>query len=160
MPYVKSSAWYAHSELVLQTMVSSTDQAERLFGVRKILELRGTNQMGSDHHEKKRHQHESQLNVAANSLEELISWNEAQEPVLTRGIQSEKLKEFITRHMDVTQFPVHGQWIERCVKEVTADPGQVFGYSRRDGFIRARMAHREGMPKFVTKKDVMRMANQ
>ena len=39
-------------------------------------------------------------------------------------------------------MPVHGQSMERCVKEVTADAEAVYGYDRRDGFIKAMLEHR------------------
>ena len=45
--------------------------------------------------------------------------------------------------MSVPTMPVHGQSVERCVKEVSAASQAVYGYERRDGFIRARLAHRE-----------------
>ena len=45
--------------------------------------------------------------------------------------------------MKVPDFPVHGQSIERCVKEVTKASAAVYGEERRDGFIRATLAHRK-----------------
>ena len=51
-----------------------------------------------------------------------------------------------------------GQSMERCVKEVTAAAEAVYGYDRRDGFIRARLEHRDitgGL--FLSKKDHARI---
>ena len=45
--------------------------------------------------------------------------------------------------MNVSNISVHGQSMERCVKEVTAAAESVYGYERRDGFIRARLEHRQ-----------------
>ena len=39
-PYICSGAWFADSEAVLLTLVSSTDRDERKFVVEKILERR------------------------------------------------------------------------------------------------------------------------
>ena len=41
MPTVKGSAWYAHSEAILQSMLASKDRDLRKKGVEKILEIRG-----------------------------------------------------------------------------------------------------------------------
>ncbi|KAG0715733.1 hypothetical protein GWK47_000101 [Chionoecetes opilio] len=41
MPTVKRSAWYAHSEAIFQTMLCSEDQKERIWGVERILAIRG-----------------------------------------------------------------------------------------------------------------------
>ena len=53
-------------------------------------------------------------------------------------------------------FPsANTQGVELVVKEVTTASASVFGYERRGGFIRARLAHRELMPAFSSKKDVI-----
>ena len=44
MPHVKSTAWNA--EHILQTMLGSTDRAEREFAINKILTIRGSNELG------------------------------------------------------------------------------------------------------------------
>ncbi|KAK1889847.1 Transcription elongation factor A protein-like 4 [Dissostichus eleginoides] len=41
MPTVRRSAWYAHSEAILQTLLCSEDQKERIEGVERILAIRG-----------------------------------------------------------------------------------------------------------------------
>ena len=43
----------------------------------------------------------------------------------------------------------------RCVKMVTEAAAAVCGQEARDGYIRARVHHREEMPVFTTKKHVM-----
>lgn len=43
------------------------------------------------------------------------------------------------------------------VKEVTAASAAVYGYERRDGFIRGRAAHRELMPMFCSKQDLVNL---
>ena len=44
--------------------------------------------------------------------------------------------------------------IERGVKEVTQPSEAMYGFERRDGFIRARAANRKLMPKLNTKKNL------
>ena len=44
--------------------------------------------------------------------------------------------------MEVPRYPVHGQSVERAVKEVTAAAISVYGPECRDGWVRARLAHR------------------
>ena len=38
---VNRSAWFAHSENIIQTMLCSDDQLERVIGVEKVLAIRG-----------------------------------------------------------------------------------------------------------------------
>ena len=41
MPTVKRSAWYAHREAILQSMLTCEDKDLRRKGVEKILDIRG-----------------------------------------------------------------------------------------------------------------------
>ena len=59
--------------------------------------------------------------------------------------------------MSVPYRPVHGQCMERAVKQVTRACESVFGAEARDGFIRAGVANRQLMPKNETKKDLVKM---
>ena len=152
--YVKSSAWYAHSEMVLQTMLCSSDERERSFAVAQIRDIRDGQDKGDTSVRFRKH---PILNMQAATLADLINWEDAHEPVLTCDIPSDELQQFIETPMEVPSFPVHGQSIERCVKEVTAAAMHVYGSDRRDGYIRARAAHRQLMPKFISKKDALRL---
>ena len=40
-PYIRSGAWFSHSEALLFTLGSSPIKEEREFGVNRILEIRG-----------------------------------------------------------------------------------------------------------------------
>ena len=40
-PYIRSGAWFSHSEALLLTLVSSPIKEVREFGVNRILEIRG-----------------------------------------------------------------------------------------------------------------------
>ena len=123
-PYVKSSCWYAHSEMILQTMISSEDAEEWRFAVETITKIRGSANKGSTVVRFRRHPDQ---NPQAATLEELVSWEDAHEPVLTTGISTNELQLFLSKPMQLPSFPVNGQSIERCVKEVTAAAQQVVG---------------------------------
>ena len=45
-PYVQSSCWYSHSEMILQTMISSEDPEERRFAVETMTNIRGKRHQG------------------------------------------------------------------------------------------------------------------
>ena len=67
----------------------------------------------------------------------------------------EELKECLDRTFKVPKFSIHTQSTERCVKLVTEAAASVVGQERRDGFIRSRIHHREQMPVFRTKEQIM-----
>ena len=60
--------------------------------------------------------------------------------------------------MEVVNFPVHGQALERCVKEVTGASASVFGQESRDGFNKATLAYRNILPVNHSKKDLIKVA--
>ena len=97
------------------------------------------------------------LNPNAESLKELIEWKEAKEPVLTCKLTKEEIKAFRNEPMLVPYYCLHTQGIERAVKEVTAASEAVYGFERRDGFIRARAENRELMPKLSSKKSLEKL---
>ena len=140
-PYLESSAWWAHPEMLLQTLLCSNSADDRKFAVEKILQLR----QRTVNSENIRTHHKVKLNRKASCLKELIIWEEDKitEPILTLKLSEDQIKNFETAPMSVPEIPVHGQSMERCVKEVTAASEAVYGYERRDGFIRARLVNRE-----------------
>ena len=139
--------------MVLQTLLCSEDKADREFAVEKILEVREAKV--EENGANIRTRHKTKINKEATSLKDLILWDcsEISEPVLTLSLSAEDLRMFKTDPMEVVDVPVHGQGVERCVKEVTAASEAVYGYERRDGFIRARIAHRQLTGKVRSKKD-------
>ena len=152
MPHVMSTAWNAHSEHILQTMLASTDRSEREFAIHKILAIRGSNKLGD---RQPRARKTPQINTEATRLQDLIDWStDIHEPVLTCHIPSENLSNYLEKEMTVPKFPVHGQSIERCVQAVTRACGAVFGEDRRDGFIHASLAHRRLAPSLESKQDL------
>ena len=45
-PYIRTGAWYSHSECVLLHLVTSDRKEQREFGVKQILAVRGKNEFG------------------------------------------------------------------------------------------------------------------
>ena len=64
------------------------------------------------------------------------------EPVLTCKLSS-PVKAFVAVTMIVSAYPANIQEAQRVVKEVTAASAVMFGFERRDGFIRRRATHRK-----------------
>ena len=77
-------------------------------------------------------------------------------PVIKAMIDAER-KELITSEVTQTvsfpKFPCHTQAVERHVKLVTEVAKTVCGQKSRDGFIRARVASRQLMQTFESKRD-------
>ena len=151
LPTLQRSSWNSHSESVLQTMLCSEDKEEREFAVQTILEVRGNRNKGDLLPRPRKH---PELNLNATRLQDMISWKEAKEPVMTCNLRKEELLAFKEGPMIVPYYPVHTQVIERAVKEVTEASGTVFGFERRDGWVRARAENREMLPKVSSKKDL------
>ena len=152
MPYLRTSSWFAHSEAILQTMLCSDDIRERKFAVDKILKIRGKELLGRT---APRARKLPKLNAQAKSLQTLISWDRAHEPLLSCHLSKDDLKAFIIKPMEVSKYSGHTQPIERAVKEVTAASAAVYGEERRDGWVRSRAESRSVMPKVNSKKDLL-----
>ena len=156
LPYVESSAWNAHSENLLQTLLCSSDSGDRRFAVERICRLRGSAEFGDTSVRPRRN---PKLKKNAKTLVDLIDWsNDVHEPILTCSISRKDLSKLRSAPMEVVNFPLHGQAIERCVKEVTRASATVYGEESRDGFIKATLAHRSILPVNETKKDMMKLA--
>ena len=54
-------------------------------------------------------------------------------------------------------YPNHTQSTERAVKQVTEAAGSVCGQEKRDGYVRARIGHRETVSSFRSKKDSLKL---
>ncbi|KAG0722390.1 hypothetical protein GWK47_006057 [Chionoecetes opilio] len=65
------------------------------------------------------------------------------------------IQEILVKPYEVPEFSIHTQSTERVVKQVAEAAAAVVGQQARDGFIRTRAHHRETMPCFRSKKDMM-----
>ena len=154
--HVKRSAWYSHSEAVLQTLLCSSDAAERAFAVDQILRLRDGRELGDI--SCRQRVHEKTFNYQATRRQDLCRWDSnVHEPVMACSLTTHQLQTLVDEPMNIPYRPVHGQSMERCVKQVTRACASVFGSAARDGFVRAGVAHRQMVPKNRTKKDLTAM---
>jgi hypothetical protein len=165
---VQRGSWYAHSEHLLQTLISSESEEDRRFAINKIVEIRekaketeqkkaetikGRKKSKQVDHKKIRDRKTPELNMEAKNLKELISWEaDICEPVLTENLTEDQLREYYAKPMEVPYFCLHTQSVERCVKQTTQASKTVYGYKKRDQYIRASAAHRKELPVFNTKK--------
>ena len=151
--YVRTGAWYSHPECLLLSLLASPHPEDREFAVQQVLKLRGSNEYGDTG---VRSRITPRLNLSATTLIELIPWkpDEVQEPSLTCSLSKAEIQGFLEEPFVPPQFSCHTQSTERCVKLVTEAAAAVCGQDARDGYIRARLQHREEMPTFKTKKDI------
>ena len=152
MPTVRTSAWFAHSEAILVTMLCSEEEEERRFAVLKIISIRGKQELGDT---SLRLRTLPYLNTQATTLEKMIDWEGATEPIVTCKLTKSELLKLIGKPMEVEYFPCHTQAIERAVKEVTAAASAVYGAERRNGFIRGRAKHIDLVPRINSKQDLI-----
>ena len=107
MPTVKRSAWYAHSEALIQTLLCSEDQKKRIEGMERILAIRGDGdpdtQLGDSSVRTRR---TPDINCDASTIGDLIIWSECvSEPPLTCSLNTSEVKNFINTPMKVPNWP-------------------------------------------------------
>jgi hypothetical protein len=136
---LKRSAWNSHSEAVLQTMICSQDREERDLAINMIIMIRGRNTLGNT---KPRPMKLPKLNVEATQLKPLIGWKGIKKPILTCNLTKDDIKNFREEAMQVPYYCLHTQGLERSVKETTHASEAVYGFERRDGYIRGRVESR------------------
>ena len=149
--YVKSRAWFAHTEPLLLSLLASSDKEERTFAVDKLLDLRGEAEQGD---KSRRERRTPNINMSVRTLRELIDWEQEliHEPIIMCDLIPQEILEIKNKPLVVPHYPLHTQSVERVVKEVTQASSAVCGLEKRDGFIKARVAHREVTPKLIYKK--------
>ena len=109
-PYICSGAWFAHSEAVLLTLVSSSDREERQFRVKEILRKRGDDEFGDLN---VRPHRTPKINLEATTLASLISWeNDIHEPVFTAGLSRAEVLALVDKAFNAPYFPSHTQSTE------------------------------------------------
>ena len=80
--YIRTGAWYSHSDFLLLSLLASSDPSDRRFAVNQILKLRGHSEYADS---SVRPRVTPKLNLSATSLTKLITWKagKVDEPVLT-----------------------------------------------------------------------------
>ena len=149
-------AYHAHPENLLLALQTSSDGEDRVFAVDRILQLRRGNEFGD---KSVRYHKTPEINFNCEGLRDLIYWDKTAcyEPIFTCNLSRDEIEEFETNPISVPDYPIHSQSTERAVQEVSKAALTVFGQEKRDGFVRARIAHREVLPVFASKKDVMQI---
>ena len=79
---VKRSAWYAHSENVIQTLLCSADVEDRKRGIEKIVKIRGDYNLDMKGDNSVRSRKTPAINIEATNLLDMIDWNETLETPL------------------------------------------------------------------------------
>ena len=156
--HIQRSAWYSHSENILQSMLCSDQEEERWWGVNKIISLReaGEDSLGNNQPRSRR---TPEINFEATSLKDLIDWEKenVHEPPLTCHLTTAELRHFYGTPMQVPSWSTHTQAVERCVKMVTEACGTVYGEERRDGLIKSQQLKRQLMSKNSSKQDITKL---
>nr|XP_047127151.1 uncharacterized protein LOC124808078 [Hydra vulgaris] len=152
--YTQVGAWYANHESILISLLSSYNAEDYDFAVDRILKLRGNDILGDM---QIRPRKTPKLNFAATTLQELVKWENGvvQEPVFTCSLTRDNLLLLRLIPLITPSIKIHTQSAERAVKQVTVASMSVVGPYARDGYIRDRAKHRELLPVFKTKKEIL-----
>ena len=147
-------AYSAHSENLLTSLLCSDNQEERRFAVNEILKVRGGQEEGDMSVRIRRN---PKINMAASAPIELIDWTSETvlEPVFTCNMTISEIEALVDEPLAIDNYTTHAKFYERAVHEVSKSTTSVFVEDRRDGWVRARMDHREIMPVFTTKKHIL-----
>ena len=97
------------------------------------------------------------INIAASAPIELMDWTSdpALETVFTWNMEISEIETLVDEPIAIDNYTTHAKFYERAVHEVPKSITSVFVEDRRDGWVRARMDHREIMPVFTTKKHIL-----
>lgn len=156
--YIQINAYFAHPENILISMVTDERPHIRRLGIERILQARRIHPES----EGIRFFHVPKLNFNAKDYTELIQWEEEAitPPPIFANISSEDLQVILNddsegspRALEVPDFPVHTQSVERHVKMVSEAAASGCGNERRDGNIRQKIKSRQVMPGYKSKKD-------
>ena len=111
--YLRTGAWFAHSECLLLSLLASPNPEERGFAVEKIVTLRAGEEFGNNSVRPRR---TPKLNLAATSLLDLIDWKTAdvQEPSFTCSLATSEILSFKASPYNPPKFSCHTQSTERC----------------------------------------------
>ena len=116
-PVIQRGAWHGHPENLLLSMIGSDDPMKRKFAVNTIKMLRAGAVQGDS---SVRDFHVPELNFQADSLYNLIDWSGdgtvLHEPVLTCGVRTDQLEQYLDKPLTRPNIDCHTQSCERAVK--------------------------------------------
>ena len=131
-PVIQRGAWHGHPENLLLSMIGSDDLRKRTFAVNTIKMLRGGEVQGDS---SVRDFHVPELNFQADSLYNLIDWSGDEtvlhEPVLTCGVRTDQLEQYLDKPLSRPNIDCHTQSCERAVKVCFSFP---FSYLKSNLF--------------------------
>lgn len=154
-PVIHRNAYFAHPENLLLAMMTDHRPHIRKLGLRRVMKARAVKPSGKI----RKFKIPAKLNFDAVEYFDMIDWAVCpiSEPPVIKSMTDAELKELIMTEVTPTvsfpKFPCHTQSVERHVKLVTEAAKTVCGQKSRDGFIRARIASRQLMPTFESKRD-------
>ena len=110
--YLRTGAWFSHSECLLLSLLASSNTVDRCFAVDQIVKLRAGEEFGDNSVRPRR---TPKLNLSATSLLNLIDWNTAdvQEPSFTCTIATSEILSFKASPCNPPKFSCHTQSTER-----------------------------------------------
>ena len=97
------------------------------------------------------------LNWEADNLTNLIVWDNPYEPNVTCSKSKDELYQLLEKPLVVEPLPCHTQSIERVIREVSIASENVYGFEKRDGYIRAKIESRKLVPEHTSKKSLLGM---
>lgn len=152
-PVLIRNSYFAHPENLLLSMITDSQKHIRELAARRILKARQVK-----NNSVLRMFKVPKVNLNACSYIDLIDWQQnIYEPPILMNISDEQLQDLIENGGDAVlefmRLPCHTQAVERSVKVVTEASLSVCDKTKREGFIKSKLASRKLMPKFETKKD-------
>ena len=131
---IARNAYWAHTECLLLSMLTDSNEKVRSVAVDKILSIKKEQEYGDKSIRKFLI---PQLRFDTAGYTEMIDWySEAlYEPCLTAGLTSSQVTDLKYSALSLPSYPAHTQSVERLVKQTTGAAESVAGYSARDGFL-------------------------
>lgn len=164
-PVLQNNAHWAHPENLLVAMLADDRPEIREQAIETILKARATVATTNSRTRARRKVRKRELPTLtfdSDDYSRLIDWNvvKVTEPSITQHLSDAELRRILDGDTTILKplqeffdMVCHSQAVERTIRDVSESCTQVFGSTARDGFIRARIAHRAIMPKFETKSE-------
>ena len=96
-----------------------------------------------------------QLNWEATSYTRMIDWQKSvvTEPPVVKSFSDDMLKQVYSQPLNLPDYSVHTQSVERAVKLVSEASKEVYGGKARHSLILSRLESREQRPSYDTKRE-------
>ena len=152
---ISRSAFHAHPENLLLSMLADDSQEVRTKAVEQIIRLREDSDNPDKGDISVRKFVVPEINYECTNYTEMIDFEKETvfEPNLTADLSIEDLENIKVERLSVEKFSNNNQGVERLVKETSRACERVVGWASRDGFLRASAKSRSMMPKFISKQD-------